>query len=127
MNQQIKIRPLWMVHEEAGGTERLYMQDGVYPYTRPAKKEEETLDAMAGMLDLHAEECNAHEFVCVHRGLAVILAQELGIETARRVMRRIVNYAGLHGMMGWGLISDKQLPELELGVSPPRLVALEDR
>lgn len=112
-----KVRKLYMVHDQDELCEQLYMQRGVYPHERPARHDDETLEALADMLDLHAENCNAHDFVPLHGAMAVILLQECGRKTATRVMRRLANYAGLHGMMGWSALRSKPLAEKELGVS----------
>lgn len=84
---------------------------------RLARPEEMTLEAMTQMLDLCAEDCNAHDFVCVHRGLAAILMQEIGREAATKVMRRLVNYQGLHGLVGVCGEGDVENAEKELKLS----------
>jgi hypothetical protein len=115
--QHIKVKPLYMVHEDGEPSEYLYMRLGVYRQERLAMPQEETLKAMADMLDRFAEDCNASDFVGVHRGLAVILAQEFGELAARIIMRRLVNYDGLFGLVGVCGKGDVKRAEKELGVS----------
>lgn len=83
---------------------------------RPARLSEITVDSLADMLDRHAENCNAHDFCGCHRGLGAILKQELPNKTALRVMRRLANYEGLHGMCGVAGAGDVERAEKELGV-----------
>jgi hypothetical protein len=107
----IKTKPLFIEELDA---KRLSMRS---EDARPAKDSEITLEALAQMMDEAAESCNAHDFVCVHRGLAVILFQELGRADATKVMRRLANYTGLYGMTGVCGEGDVEPAEKELGVS----------
>lgn len=88
-----------------------------YPHMREPRPEEITLEALTDLMDLKAESCNAHAFVCVHRGLAAILFREVGRDAATRIMRRLVNYSGLHGLVGAYGQGDVRNAEEELGVS----------
>lgn len=100
-----------------GETERLSFRNTYASSVRDATDADATLEAMAQLLDEQAENCNAHDFVCVHRGLAAILFQEMGREAATRVMRRIVNYEGLYGLVGVCGKGNLETAEAELGMS----------
>ncbi|PTY03913.1 hypothetical protein DB346_02925 [Verrucomicrobia bacterium LW23] len=84
---------------------------------REAKSEEVTLETMADLMDQQAENCNAHDFVCVHRGLAVILFRQLGREKATQVFRQLIDFEGLYGMVGVCGRGDVEAHEEALGVS----------
>lgn len=115
MSTKYKERRLWMVKQDDSSCERLafYNLDFV-DHKRPSNPEDETLERMADMLDMAAEDCNAHEFVNAHHALAVILHQEVGRNDATRIMRRIVNYEGLHGLVGVCGKGDEKTVESEL-------------
>lgn len=83
---------------------------------RQAAEKDLTLEVMADFLDQDAENINAHDFVGAHRGLAALLYQEVGRTKATRVLRRLVNYRGLHGMVGVCGRGDPGTASLELGV-----------
>lgn len=86
-----------------------------YNQEREPNPEEVTAEALAHMMDFNAENCNAHDFVGIHRGLAQILAQELGRDAATRVLRRLANYEGLYGMVGVCGSGDPESAQRELG------------
>jgi hypothetical protein len=110
-----KVTKLYM-NQESDGPELLGFKNRYVDKSRPANPEEETLEAMAQLLDEQAENCNAHDFVCCHRGLAAILNQEVGRESATKVMRRLVNYEGLYGLVGVCGKGDVENAEKELKV-----------
>src|SRR3990167_978191 len=111
----MNMKQLYMARED-DGAEWLTFTPEYAAHSREAKPEEVTLERMADLLDLKAEDINAHDFVCCHRGLAALLNQEVGREAATRVMRRIVNYEGLQGMVGVCGAGDTKLASQELGV-----------
>ena len=113
----MKTIDLYMVKDDGDDAEKLHANPKYYPQQRLAKPEEITLEAMAQLMDEAAENCNAHDFVCVHRGLAAILFQEVGRDEATKVMRRLVNYTGLYGLVGVCGKGDVKTAEKELGVS----------
>jgi hypothetical protein len=113
----MKTKKLWMVREGPGDCEFLRFYNLVFAIKRPAKPEDETLEAMADMLDMAAEDCNAHDFVNAHHAVAIILHQEVGREAATRVMRRLVNYEGLYGLVGSCGKGSKRTVERELKMS----------
>ena len=102
---------------EEGGAEFLKFRGEGYDSARPSKPKDESLESLADLMDFSAESCNAHEFVCTHRGLAVILFQEVGRKRATAIMRRIANYEGLYGLVGVSGKGDLEQAEEELGVS----------
>lgn len=55
-----------------------------------------TLEEWAELCDLHAENCNYHDFVGVHKVLGFMLANELGMTQATKIMRQIAQRGGLH-------------------------------
>jgi hypothetical protein len=112
---KINKRALWMAKED--GNEVLVIDPSWHESWREATNADATLERMADMLDADAESINAHDFVCCHRGLAVVLFQELGRDKATTVMRRIANYRGLHGMLGVCGRTNPADAEKELGVS----------
>jgi hypothetical protein len=112
--ENMKTRQMYMVKEDGDEDERLSCAD-YYPHIRDPDPEEVTLEAMAQLMDEAAEDCNAHDFVGVHRGLAAILFQEVGREKAGDIMRRLVNYEGLYGLVGI-CGGDVENAEQELGV-----------
>jgi len=108
-------KQLYMVKDFGEDEESLSLEDG-YETSRVANRDEITLKGMADLLDQDAEDQNAHEFVATHRGLAVILVQEAGMDKAWAVMRRLVNFRGLHGMVGI-YSTDVAEAERELGIT----------
>ena len=88
-----------------------------YDEYRDPMPEEVTAEALADMMDRNAEGCNAHDFVCSHRGLAQVLGQEVGREAATRILRRLADYEGLYGMVGVCGAGDVANTERELGCS----------
>lgn len=110
----IKELQLYVVSEDGGPGFLSFKTD--YGKVRKADPKDCTLEAMAQLLDERAENCNAHDFVCCHRGLAAVLFQVLGREAATKVMRRLVNYDGLHGMIGVCGEGDVERAEKELKV-----------
>lgn len=112
----MKIVPLFVTRDEPDSKFRLSM-DGDGEVSREATPKDETLEALAQMLDEEAENCNAHDFVACHRGLAAIMFQELGRASATKVMRRLVNYEGLYGLTGVCGKGDVDRAEKELGMS----------
>ncbi len=93
-------KQLYMVSEDDGESRRLSTRSHYYPESRPAEPHEITLEAMADMLDHDAESANAHDFVMCHRALAALIHREAGREVATRVMRRLVDFDGLQGIVG---------------------------
>ena len=94
----MKPKRLYMVAEEPDGPEWLaYDKEEV---SRKATDADLTLERMADFLDHDAENINAHDFVESHRALAALLYQEVGRKKATEIFRRLVNYRGLHGMIG---------------------------
>ena len=95
------IEVLWVQEDEESDPE-LHLGTTGYNWhsCRPAIDAECTLEAMADMLDLDAENHNAHAYVMSHRGLAAVLFLEIGRKAATRIMRRLAGYGGLHGMVG---------------------------
>lgn len=87
---------LYVVSEEEGGPERLSDRPDRYIFSRPAREDEVTLEAMAEMLGQDAEGGNYHDFVRIYPKLAAMIAEESNRDIARRVMRRIVDAGGLH-------------------------------
>ncbi len=83
---------------------------------RPSTPEDETLEALADMLDDDAENRNCHDFIGAHQALAILLFQEVGRDAATSVMRRLANYFGLHGMNGRGSGDSLDLVEQELNI-----------
>jgi hypothetical protein len=96
----MKSKQLYMVSEELGGPEWLTTDKSYCIHDRPAEPHEVTLEAMADMLDQDAESANAHEFCGCHRALAALVYQESGRDAATRVMRRLVDFDGLQGVVG---------------------------
>lgn len=74
------------------------------------------LEELADLCDEQAEQCNAHDFVGSHRGLAALLYREVGRELATRVMRHIAEMGGLDGMNG---VCTDQDAFVELGITEP--------
>jgi len=110
------VRKLRMVTED--GSDCWWLTDrDYYDQEREPLPEDVTAEALAHLMDHNAEQCNAHDFVCAHRGLAQILAQEVGREAATRILRRLVNYEGLHGLVGVCGTGDVAAAERELGCS----------
>jgi len=64
------------------------------------REEDLLIGPMAEDMDEDAEQINAHDLVGLHSALAVLLVQEVGAEAARRVIRRLWDYHGFHGMFG---------------------------
>lgn len=96
----MKRKRLYMVREEEGGPEWLSDDKAYYFSARSAGAADLTLEAVADFLDQDAEDCNAHDFVRCHRGLAALLAKEGGRELATAALRRLADFGGLHGMNG---------------------------
>lgn len=110
----MKAKPLYMIWDDDPEQATLSMER--YKPCRPAKASEITLESMAVMLDLDAENCNAHDFVGVHTKLAALLFQDVGRKQATATFRRIVNYRGLHGMEGICGVGTPEACRKELGV-----------
>jgi len=115
----MKTTPLYMVREtgDDNSTPEFLTTADYFPHMREPRPEEITLEALTQLMDENAERCNAHNFVCVHRGLAAILFREVGRKAATKIMRRLVNYGGLHGLIGAYGQGDVGNAEEELEVS----------
>lgn len=59
-----------------------------------------TLEVLAQMCDLHAEDRNNHAFVGTHRILATMIFKKIGREIATEIMKAIAEYGGLDAMTG---------------------------
>ena len=107
---------IFMATEE--GNEFLIVANpGDYDSVRLATDADITLEKLAQTLDLDAENCNSHDYVCAHRGLASLLFREVGREHATRIMRRLAGYRGLHGMVDCSASADDfEATEKDLGV-----------
>lgn len=55
---------------------------------------------IADMLDSDAGNGNWHDFVGAHVKLARLLTKEVGRDAALKIMRKIADRQGLHGMNG---------------------------
>lgn len=75
-----------------------------------------TLEALADICDLQAENVNAHDFVMSHRALAALLYQELGRAAATSMMLKIAGFEGLPGMTGVCGMGDAEKAQKILGV-----------
>lgn len=110
------------IHHEDGCDPQLSL--GTHCYGDPlddddmriAETNEITIEAMAQMLDLDAESCNAHDFCGSHVSLAQLIRQELGDPAAFKIMRRLCNYRGLHGMEGVCGVGDPEQVAKELAI-----------
>ena len=65
-----------------------------------------TLEELVWLCDHKAEDCNAHEFVGVHRLLGRVLFSQYGRIAATKTMLEIAELGGLHGMNGIGQDKD---------------------
>lgn len=83
---------------------------------RPATPDELNLKAIVDLLDGHAENINAHDFVMCHRALAALLYHEVGEEKATQIFQRLAGYQGLHGMVGCAGAGDVTETEEDLQV-----------
>lgn len=61
-----------------------------------------TLEELADLCDQNAASRNNHAFVGAHRMLAAILHQQVGRETAARLLRAVAEYGGLDYASGCG-------------------------
>lgn len=111
----MKKKTLYMVSED-DGPEILVWDPEFYEHKRPAKPKEETLERLAQMLDEHAENINAHDFVTTHRALAAMLYRQVGRAQATAIFRRLTDFEGLHGLTGVRGRTDPAIHEKELGV-----------
>jgi hypothetical protein len=61
-----------------------------------------SLEELADLCDLQAEQRNNHDYVGVHRLLAVLLYRQIGREAATTAIFWIAEHGGLDGMNGVG-------------------------
>jgi hypothetical protein len=61
-----------------------------------------SIDDLAELCDMDAEQENAHTFVGVHQKLADLLVKRLGKKAATQIMLDIAYHKGLHTMNGGG-------------------------
>ena len=104
----------WNV-EEGNGYLSKY-KDTCIDSSEIATEDKLTLKRMANFLDQDAESINAHDYVCSHRGLACLLAKDIGEDKATSIFKKLIKYQGLHGMVGCAGAGDGEA-EKDLGVS----------
>ena len=70
---------------------------------RPASPDEITIDALCDVMDQDAENINAHAFAGVHRRLATLMTETLGLDPdmVRHVYIALAERQGLHGLDGY--------------------------
>ena len=91
---------LYMVAHCQGDDE--YLSDdkvGAHSW-REATMKDLTIEALASYLDQDAENINAHDYCGAHRRLAALLHQMIGHTRTWKVLWKLVEYRGLHGMVG---------------------------
>ena len=93
-----RAKKFWMVKQGKDDGEHLATSNAYCESSRLATDRDMTPVAIADMLDHDAENGNWHAFVGCHVKLAQLLTREVGKSTAARIMRRIVDMDGLHGM-----------------------------
>lgn len=94
MNQ----KKLYMVKESDDGPESMKMDNEGYHSSRIATDKDITLVELSDVLDRDAENKNNHDFVGCHFNLAMLLENQVGNSEATKIMRKIVDAGGLHGM-----------------------------
>jgi hypothetical protein len=94
-----------------------YAEDPGYA-TRAATAADLTPALVADYLDQRAEDVNAHDFVGAHRALAVLLRKTVGGGAAAKVMRKLLEFEGLHGLTGVCGAGDSAKAEKYLGYKP---------
>ncbi len=76
-----------------------------------------TLEEIVYFLDRDAEDCNAHDFIGVHRLLCAVLVNRIGKAHAKTIIVDIAQHGGLHSMNG---VCGRRDSYKELGVGPAR-------
>lgn len=93
----------WCFAEEGEKFDKVIRRDG----------KAATLEDLVGLCDRDAENVNAHDFVGSHRLLGGLLFRDLGRKLATKIMLRIAERRGQHGMGGLCGLPDSYA---ELGV-----------
>lgn len=95
----MKKKQMYMVRED-GESEYLSLTKEYHDHARVAKPSELSVVGMAEMLDQSAENCNAHDFVGLHKRLGTLIANECSVSVAHQIMRKLVDCEGLYGLNG---------------------------
>ncbi len=110
-------KEIWLVkHDSITDKPSLEYFDSGAPYAEITERDagaSATAEDLANLCDRDAENCNAHDFVGVHRLLGALLYRRHGRVEATATLLRIVELGGLHGMTG---LCDREDAYAELGV-----------
>lgn len=90
-----KHKPLYMIRDDEESNFVLSL-DKDYPQSRPATKDEISVEAIAEMLDFDAENSNHHGMVGCHKKLAEIMLKTITCDQTLEIMRCIADGDGLH-------------------------------
>lgn len=92
------MKKIYMVRRDGDEAEYLDTSKLDCDSWREANDADLTPNAVGEMCDQDAENGNRHDFVGVHRKLFKMLAKQVNGPSLHRIMRKIVDAGGLHGM-----------------------------